>query len=95
VRGVLKKLWCRQQDLGWWIQALLLEDQHPWLDLEYLFAERSGFLLALFDSSLIKLDQRMPHLPFRQPGHQQQRRNWVMMQFSPRKKKLAKLVMNY
>jgi hypothetical protein len=20
-------------DLGWWIQVLLLEDQHPWLDL--------------------------------------------------------------
>jgi hypothetical protein len=37
----------------------------------------------------------MSHLPFQQPGHQQQRRNWVMMQFSPGKKKLAELVMNY
>jgi hypothetical protein len=49
----------------------------------------------LLDLPLIKLDQKMPHLLFRQPGRQQQKRNWAMKQFSPGKEKLAELMMNY
>jgi hypothetical protein len=48
----------------------------------------AGRIASSKPASLLQSDQRMPHLLFRQSGHQQQRRNWVMMQFSPGGKSL-------